>query len=137
MQHHVDATCTDATEKALYNTSMKQFPATCLFIVAGAATTACGFPKTGAAPAPLSPAQVDGATAKSPAVSAQSLSTGHDLFIAKCNGCHGYPDLGSIAEERWPAVMKQMAHKADLNDSQGDDVLHFILAARTEPMSKL
>jgi nitrate/TMAO reductase-like tetraheme cytochrome c subunit len=73
------------------------------------------------------------AVAKSPAVSEQSISTGRDLFIAKCNGCHGYPDLDSIAEERWPGVMKKMAGKADLTCSQGDDVLRFVLAARTEP----
>lgn len=113
---------------------MKQLSAR-LFLVAAATMTACGFPKTGAAPPPLSPAQIAAAGAKSPAVSEQSLSTGHDLFIAKCNGCHGYPDLGSIAKERWPDVMKRMAGKADLSSSQGDDVLHFILAARTDPTS--
>jgi cytochrome c5 len=135
MQHHVGATCTDATEKKLYINPMKQLPPPHLFLLAAAAMTACGFPKTGAAPAPLSPAQVATAVAKSPAVSEQSLATGHDLFIAKCNGCHGYPDLGSIAQEKWPAVMKRMAGKAHLNGSQGDDVLHFVVAARSESTS--
>ena len=115
---------------------MKQLPLPCLILFATVALTACGFPKTGAAPAPLSPAQVAIAVAKSPATAEPSLSTGRDLFIAKCNGCHGYPDLGSIAEERWPDVMKRMAGKAHLDGSQGDDVLHFVLAARIEPTNK-
>jgi cytochrome c5 len=120
-------------KKKPYINLMEQLSRTCLFLLAAATMTACGFPKTGAAPAPLSPAQVDMAVARSPAVSEQSLSTGRGLFISKCNGCHGYPDLDSIAEERWPGVMKKMAGKADLTGSQGDDVLRFVLAARTEP----
>jgi hypothetical protein len=135
MQHHVGETCTDATEKELYINLMKQLAPSCLFLVA-AVMTACGFPKTGAAPPPLSPAQVASAVARSPAVSEQSLSTGHDLFITKCNGCHGYPELRSIAEERWPGIMERMGHKADLNGSQAADVLHFVLAARIETSSQ-
>jgi cytochrome c5 len=99
-----------------------------------AAAVACGFPKTGAAPPPLSPAQTASALT-SPGVTEQSLTAGHDAFIAKCNGCHGYPDLGSISVEKWPDVMMRMAHKADLTESQGNDVLHFILASRVEPPS--
>ena len=136
MQRHVGAICTDATENKLYINPVKQVLPPYLFLLASAAMTACGFPKTAAAPGPLTPAQVAMAVAKSPAVSEQSISTGRDLFIAKCNGCHGYPDLGSITEEKWPDVMKKMARKADFNGSQGDDVLHFVLAARTEPTSQ-
>jgi cytochrome c5 len=122
-------------KRKVYIHPMKQLPAPCLFLVV-AVMTACGFPKAGAAPPPLSQAQVAVAAAMSPGDSEQSLSSGHDLFIAKCNGCHGYPDLGSIAEERWPGIMERMAHKAELNRSQGDEVLHFVLAARTPTPSQ-
>ena len=59
------------------------------------------------------------------------------MFVAKCNGCHGYPAIESISDDRWPDIMKRMAAKADLTETQERDVLHFILAqrgnARAEP----
>jgi cytochrome c5 len=105
-----------------------------VFIAAIAAVAACGFPKTGAAPAALTPAQITAATAATPGVSEQSLTAGHDAFISKCNGCHGYPDLASVPAEKWPDVMKRMSGKAELKGPQSDDVLHYVLAARAEPV---
>jgi mono/diheme cytochrome c family protein len=99
-----------------------------LSLVLSVTVGACSFPKTAGAPPPLTPPQIAVAATKFE----QSLVAGHNIFVAKCNGCHGYPDLGSVPENRWPEIMKTMTRKADLKGTEGEDVLHFILAARTE-----
>jgi hypothetical protein len=88
------------------------------------------YPKVSAAPPVLSAADADRAAARWPGVSASSLLAGRDHFLAKCNGCHGYPDLSAISDERWPAIVTRMAGKAHLTPEEGDGVLHFILASR-------
>lgn len=90
------------------------------------------FPKAGAAPPAPSAAGVSWAAARWPGASAASLSTGRDHFLAKCNGCHSYPDLASISEGSWPAIVERMAKKAGLQGEQGTAVLQFVLTARSE-----
>lgn len=90
----------------------------------------CGFPKTGAAPGPVAPGAASAAEQRWPGTTAAHLDEGRNLFIAKCNGCHGYPDLRAIPEERWEGVMKKMGDKADLSAEQSSRVLRFILVAR-------
>jgi cytochrome c5 len=91
----------------------------------------CGFPKTSTAPPPpLSPNEATAASARWPEATPDHLATGRALFVARCNGCHGYPDLAAVPEERWPGIVKEMTPKAKLSAAEGDDVLHFVLAAR-------
>jgi cytochrome c5 len=88
------------------------------------------FPKAGPAPGVVSADRVTWASTKWPGVTAASLTAGHDKFIAKCNGCHGYPDLGATSEGEWPSIVDRMAKKAGLAPAERDDVLHYVLAAR-------
>jgi hypothetical protein len=90
------------------------------------------FPKTAATPGPLSAAGVTWASTRWPGVTAGALSAGRDHFVAKCNGCHGYPDLGAVPEGRWPEILESMAKKAGLAAEQREAVLHFVLASRAE-----
>jgi hypothetical protein len=90
------------------------------------------FPKTAAAPPALSAGSVAKASARWKDGTAEALSMGHDRFVAKCNGCHGYPDLPAIADERWPAIVERMANKAHLGPEERDAILHYILASRQE-----
>jgi cytochrome c5 len=96
-----------------------------------AAIVGC-YPKAGPAPEPLSPAAVNTASTRWPGVTAASLAAGRDLFLARCNGCHGYPEASSIADERWPHIMDKMGPKAGLTPERTANVLHFLLASRTE-----
>lgn len=96
------------------------------------ALVGCGPAQTSAAPPLLSPTQTSLARQRWPEATPQSLAAGHDLFVAKCRGCHGYPDIASISDERWPRIVRNMAPRATLTAAQGDDVLRFILAARTD-----
>ena len=83
-------------------------------------------------PAALSADSATKAATRWPGVTPAALSHGHDLFVAKCNGCHGYPDLGAIPDERWPHIVEKMAKKSDLGPEDGDAVLHYVLASRSE-----
>jgi hypothetical protein len=65
-------------------------------------------------------------------VTVASLSAGRDLFLAKCDACHAYPDLAAIADERWPDIVEKMGRKSHLAVEERDSVLHFILASRTD-----
>jgi cytochrome c5 len=93
--------------------------------------TACGFPKSGPAPGPLAPNTAEAAAQRWPGTTAAQLEEGRTLFVAKCNGCHDYPDMHAIPESRWPdVVMKKMGENAKLTTEQSTQVLHFILAAQ-------
>ncbi|HEY2513830.1 MAG TPA: hypothetical protein VGI39_23340 [Polyangiaceae bacterium] len=96
------------------------------------ATGCFWYPKGAAAPPPLSAGSVSAASARWPGTTAESLAAGRDLFLAKCNNCHDYPDLGSVAEDKWPGTIEKMGQKANLGNEQREQVLHFVLAARSE-----
>jgi len=98
----------------------------------GAVTEAGCYPKAGPPPGALSAGGVTSASTRWPGATESSLSAGRDLFLAKCNACHDYPDLAAISDERWPHILDKMARKADLAAEQRDAVLHFVLASRSE-----
>ena len=107
-----------------------------VFVVAlfmGAFAGAGCYPKAGPPPGALSAGSVTSASTRWPGATATSLAAGRDLFLAKCNSCHDYPDLAAIPDERWPHILDKMARKADLATEQRDAVLHFVLASRSEP----
>ncbi len=100
-------------------------------VVLGASGCFLGYPKTvQTAPGAVSPAQVSAAQQKWPDATEAQLTQGHDLFTAKCNGCHGYPDVATIADEKWPDIMKSMGSKADLDDKQTEAVLRFVVSSK-------
>lgn len=93
----------------------------------------CGYPKSGPAPGPITPAEVTLAASKWPSATESSLAEGRDLFIARCNGCHAYADLKKISEGEWPEIMKRMGKNAKLDAKQTEAVLEFVLVAQKEP----
>ncbi len=102
-----------------------------LAIVGSALVVACGFPKTVDGPPPaITPAQAERAAQERPGVNAAALNGGRELYVAKCNGCHGYPDIATIPDEKWPEIMKRMGKKSDLTDEQSNQVLAFVRAAQ-------
>jgi mono/diheme cytochrome c family protein len=101
-------------------------------LVAVGSTEAGCYPKVAAPPGALSADSAASASKRWPGVTVSSLSRGHELFLAHCNACHGYPDLAAIADERWPGIIEKMAKKAGLDTQDGDAVLHFVLASRSE-----
>lgn len=91
----------------------------------------CGFPKTVASPpAPLTDDEITLAQKQSPQSNGDTLNAGRTLYVAKCNGCHGYPDIATIADGEWPEIVKRMAKKSDISSEQEAQVLAFIRAAK-------
>ncbi len=97
------------------------------------AVGACGVPRTAAAPGALSAAQVTAATRRWPDASAAQLAMGREAFIARCNHCHGYPDVDAVSDARWPQVLERMGRNASLDATQTEAVLRFVRAARARP----
>lgn len=91
---------------------------------------ACGYPKAGPVPGPVTPTAMASAQQRWPDATSTQLEAGHSLFAAKCNGCHDYPDIDSVPDSRWPSTMKKMGKKAKLNDDETEAVLRFIQASR-------
>jgi len=97
----------------------------------GVALTAC-YPKAGPAPQALSADSAARASTRIAGATPQSLAAGHELFIANCSRCHSYPDLASISEKEWPGIAASMSKKAGIAAPGNDQLLQFILAARSE-----
>jgi hypothetical protein len=93
------------------------------------------YPKAATAPPALSASGVALASARWPGVTEGALAAGHQLFVTKCNGCHDYPDLTAIPERRWPGILEKMAKKSHLNAEERDNVLHFVVASRSQQLA--
>lgn len=91
---------------------------------------ACGYPKTGPPPGPLTPAAIDAARVRFPAATADSLEAGRQMFLTRCNGCHAHPAIAAYSEAQWQRIMPGMASKAGLTQPEQQQVLEFVLAAR-------
>src|ERR1700677_4691971 len=78
-------------------------------LVAVAFMGASCYPKVAPPPVALSANSIASASMRWPGVTAGSLATGHGLFVANCDVCHGYPDLTAIPDERWPNILEKMA----------------------------
>jgi mono/diheme cytochrome c family protein len=94
------------------------------------------YPKAASAPAALSATAVASASMRWPGVTESLLSAGRDLFLANCNRCHGYPDLAAIPDDRWPPILEKMAQKSHLGGEERDEVLHYVLAVRSEQAAR-
>jgi len=94
---------------------------------------ACGPKVTAPAPGPVTPATVAASQGGAGAAASQAeLEEGRTAFVAKCNGCHGYPDLVAIKESEWKHIIDEMGSKSDFDAKTKEKVLRFVLAARAE-----
>jgi cytochrome c5 len=96
------------------------------------ASPACSGPKTADAPPPLTPNEIELASHAGTGMTRESVERGRQTFLAECNRCHGYPDIGEIRADRWPEIVKRMGKNARLTTEQEDEVLVFVkmVAAR-------
>ena len=101
-----------------------------LSLVLLCSAAACGYPKSGAVPDAVAPADVTAAKARWPDADIDMLAAGRALFVAKCNNCHGYPEIRSIDEARWPEIVGRMGKKAALDQAATESILRFVLTAR-------
>lgn len=67
-------------------------------------------------------------------ISMQTLTEGYTLYTGTCTGCHPAINIYSRAEERWPAIITDMAQRASLSEAQKDAVYKYVLAVKsTQP----
>ncbi len=103
------------------------------FLVAPALlAVACGFPKSAPPPPVASPAALDAARLRWPDTTEAQLAEGRDLFVAKCDACHGHPDVVAIPLTRWPSILERMGKKASLDEKQTESVLRYVSAVRAQ-----
>lgn len=55
-------------------------------------------------------------------------AAGKEIYMAKCNKCHGYKDPGNYSRERWVPIMDKMAVKSNLSASEKSSVLMYVQA---------
>ena len=58
------------------------------------------------------------------------LGEGRVLFVSRCIECHTLPAVGKHTVAEWPALIDEMAGRANLKPEQRGAVLAYILAAR-------
>jgi len=59
-----------------------------------------------------------------------TLREGRALFVSRCIECHTLPAIGKHTAAEWPALIDEMAGRANLKSEQRGAVLAYILAAR-------
>jgi cytochrome c2 len=51
---------------------------------------------------------------------------GKTVFTAKCGTCHELKNPGNYNANEWIGIVKEMAHKAKLNDTDKNNVLAYV-----------
>lgn len=59
-------------------------------------------------------------------ISAVNYAMGKDLFESKCGKCHDLPKPTQYSAEKWVGIMKAMAPKAKMDDSQSTLVYDYV-----------
>jgi len=65
-----------------------------------------------------------------PTATAETLETGRQTFLGKCNRCHKYPAIGAWTEAQWKQILPVMGGKAQLTAAATEQTLQFVLVAR-------
>ncbi|MEI7735520.1 MAG: cytochrome c [Ferruginibacter sp.] len=92
---------------------------------------------TGAAAAPAAPAtpvaklpdeKTGSKTPATPSETASPAVAGQSIFNTKCGRCHGLKVTTDYTADRWASIMQVMATKAQLNDTEKENVLAYVRA---------
>ncbi len=109
---------------------MTRVLASLVWMLSLTSVAACGYPRAGAAPGPVTAAWLESARTHWPDASETTLEEGRQAFLTHCNQCHSYPDRAAITADRWPSIMRRMGVKSYLSSAQTEAVLRFILVSR-------
>jgi hypothetical protein len=74
--------------------------------------------------------QVKAIQPKYPDVTLQNLSNGYAIYTGACTNCHGMKNLYSRSEQSWKHEVDDMAPRAEITESQKDDLYKYILAMK-------
>ncbi len=59
-----------------------------------------------------------------------SLQNGRSILTTRCIACHGVQPLGKYSNEQWKGYVDTMAPRAKLSESEKQDLLAYISAAK-------
>ena len=81
--------------------------------------------------------QVNAVQIKHPGATLASLTEGYTLYTGTCTRCHGAKSIYRIAEDKWPAIINDMAHEAKLTPTEKDALTKYVFAIKTtQPAGK-
>ncbi|MCD6017047.1 MAG: hypothetical protein K0S53_168 [Bacteroidetes bacterium] len=71
---------------------------------------------------------------KFPDATLPALTEGHSIYTGVCTNCHGAKSIYRISEDRWPAIIDNMASRSKLTVSQKDALTKYVFAIKgTQP----
>jgi len=82
-----------------------------------------------AAVSEVNPELMAAAEKRFPGIKARDITEGQRLYYSKCGNCHSTPDITSEKAEKWPKIMDWMAPKANMDDTQKQKTLQYVLSA--------
>ena len=62
-------------------------------------------------------------------VEQDQLVRGREMYLANCNQCHDRVLPETVDPEYWRGIMPHMARNAELNESQQEEILIYLMAA--------
>ena len=81
--------------------------------------------------------QVNAVQIKHPGATLASLTEGYTLCTGTCTKCHGTKSIYRISEDKWPAIINDMAHEAKLTPTEKDALTKYVFAIKaTQPAGK-
>jgi hypothetical protein len=60
------------------------------------------------------------------------LREGRTLFVSRCIECHALPSVAQHTAAQWPRLIDEMADRANLNTSERNALVAYIVAARSQ-----
>jgi hypothetical protein len=77
----------------------------------------------------VNPELMAAAEKRFPGIKASDITEGQRFYYSKCGNCHSLPEITSEKEEKWPKIMDWMAPKANMDDTQKQKTLQYVLSA--------
>ena len=77
----------------------------------------------------VNPELMAAAEKRFPGIKVSDITEGQRFYYSKCGNCHSLPEITSEKEEKWPKIMDWMAPKANMDDTQKQKTLQYVLSA--------
>jgi cytochrome c5 len=88
------------------------------------------------APPPASPADVQWAQSKWPAMSPGDLESGRQVLVGKCAGCHRVPLPEEYSPAAWPGYISEMAARAKLTADDRSVLERYVVTLARDPATE-
>ena len=67
-------------------------------------------------------------TSSTVATDASTIALGKTVFEARCGRCHGLKDVSAYTEQRWDGILRTMAPRARLSETEIQQVAAYVKA---------